>query len=663
MVRLQRLVFCGVAWQLAACWIVSAGDSLKQLEAILPTAPRDFSVERTLEVRRLCEAAEQWMAEVAWSDEKQSPQQTLRDVKRLIDAKHRVDAALDELLTLRSEFGDRKSDQSGREAIRQFLQTASHLIDLSGRMRFSLRDGIDNASYALSPHSKQLDEMIDLLLDQRVAIGAAVMIYALFDPLPESGVKPFPLETKRKVLSLIAATKQTDLLYDLVELIAEEQTPDGMIVEVAKVIRAIGLPQAPFSDSKDRPPVITPSQLREVLSKLAPTRLTLVQRRDRTALIEWLDNRIELGIRGAVFRYGNLELRSGDWLLMRNPSPYNMFTDLAPGLFTHVGVVSAITDKNGVRRFVIVDLPERGDRIPATTVDEYLHRTLHYCFLRHRDPKVQHRLGYAAAEMIGNETQFDLTFKTSRVLELKGKPLQGQRINTYCAGFLLLCAQATGRPRSDFFSMPERQPGGFCGENLKKLGLSIGEDFVSPTGAIFSPKFEIVARREPMYSPARHVKEAVYDHFAQRMTEKKLTPAPNTYQALREKIAGLSKFNPWLAKALAKANNVSQHMDLQAAAKASAVIETLDEVADSSADGFIFARQAMNAAPNDELADEGYEPREIQRIKQLRQRHADLFARWIDNQITPRELRISLVKYYQQLGENAIDDRFFSSEK
>jgi hypothetical protein len=50
---------------------------------------------------------------------------------------------------------------------------------------------------------------------------------------------------------------------------------------------------------------------------------------------------------------------------MRNPSPYNLFTDLSPGLFTHVGVITAETGSDGIRRMVVVDLPERGERMPV----------------------------------------------------------------------------------------------------------------------------------------------------------------------------------------------------------------------------------------------------------------------------------------------------------
>jgi len=146
------------------------------------------------------------------------------------------------------------------------------------------------------------------------------------------------------------------------------------------------------------------------------------------------------------------------------------------------------------------------------------------------------------------------------------------------------------------------------------------------------------------------------------MVDKKLTPSPSTYQALREKLAGLSKFNPWLAKTLAKTNNVSEHMDLQAAARASAVIETLDEIANAAADQFFDARYAMNAHPTNELTKYGYESEDIRKIKKNRELHKDLYSRWTNRQLSPRELRIELVNYYQKQGRQSLDNRFFSAQ-
>jgi hypothetical protein len=263
--------------------------------------------------------------------------------------------------------------------------------------------------------------------------------------------------------------------------------------------------------------------------------------------------------------------------------------------------------------------------------------------------------------MIGNETQFDLLFDTSRVLALRGKSLENERIHTYCAGFLLICALQTGREREEFFPVAENRPGGHCQDNLQKLGLAIGDDFVSPTGAIFSDKLAIVGRREPIYDPARQVKEHVYDSFGRFMVENKLTPSPDLYQSLRQTVADLSKQSSWLASALAKLNNVSPYMDLESAAKAAAVVETLDRIADGSRDGFLTARRAMLAGPQNSFAKEGIDKELGIRLLEMRARHRALYQKWLAEEITPRELRIELVEYYETQGRRQLEQRFFSA--
>ena len=119
---------------------------------------------------------------------------------------------------------------------------------------------------------------------------------------------------------------------------------------------------------------------------------------DVDGLSEQLRNRVARGVTGDSLRVGEIEVRPGDWFLMRNPSPFNMFTDLAPGLFTHVGVVTALTDSKGVRRIVVTDLPERGDRVPATNVDAYVGSPLHYFFLRHERDEVNRKIAEAAVK-------------------------------------------------------------------------------------------------------------------------------------------------------------------------------------------------------------------------------------------------------------------------
>jgi hypothetical protein len=232
-------------------------------------------------------------------------------------------------------------------------------------------------------------------------------------------------------------------------------------------------------------------------------------------------------------------------------------------------------------------------------------------------------------------------------------------VHTYCAGFLLLCAQETSAPREDFFPIHENPASEKCLENLAKLGLSIGDDFVSPTSAVFSPRLELVGLREPMYSPGREVKESVYDAFARQMIAGELTPAPDLFQSLRATVAGAAKTNPWLAQLLAKTNNVSAYMDLESAAKTAAVIETLDQIAAATSEDFHAAMFALTSGPLEELKAQGASAEQLQQVAQLQTRHADLLARAESGEIGPRELRIALVEYYRALGRRRLDERFF----
>ncbi len=639
------------------------GDPSFSLAAALPRGPADCTASRTQQILTLAESIESWAAERTWKSESQSPQPIVQVIHELVEAKERVDKSLDEVMSLRGTFAELPPSENRSQLLHEYLRVTSELIDLSGRVRYLLRDAIDNATYDLSLYPEQLDAMIDLLVARRVTIGAPVMSYALFDPLPESEVLPFGIGAKRKILRLFAASGDPELLEDVGELLRDKKTPAELVVLGTDVVRQIGLPQDPRPGQDAALPMaaIPAGELHEILSRVDASELTPALAQHRTVLLEWLDERARHGTMGETFRVSGIDVRPGDWLLMRNPSPYNLFTDLSPGLFTHVGVVTVEVGADGLRRFVIADLPERGDRVPATNVDAYVRQTLHYVFVRHKDPAVGQRMGEVAASLIGNETQFDLRFETDRVLALKGQSLAGQPIHTYCAGFLLVCAQETTAPRSDFFPIAESPAGGHCLKNLAKLGLSIGDNFVSPTGAIFSPQLEIIGRREPMYDPGREIKEAIYDYFAYAMINKHLTPSPDAYQTLREKIAGLSKRNQWLARALAQANNVSQHVDLESAAKAAAVIETLDDIADANMNAFYDARAALQAGPSDQLSQRDLEPQQLQRIAQSRRQHAELAQAWDAGQISPRQVRIELVNYYTAQGKRQLDDRFFHS--
>jgi hypothetical protein len=227
---------------------------------------------------------------------------------------------------------------------------------------------------------------------------------------------------------------------------------------------------------------------------------------------------------------------------------------------------------------------------------------------------------------------------------------------------------------------------------------------------LFSPKLVVVGRSEPMYDARREIEEAIYDHFATRLDSAAFTPSPDAYQSLRQKLAEYSKTRPALAKALADAANVNAGMDLVSAAKAGAVVEALDAIATGASDKYLQARTAiMSAAPatvetesmpvgpmpgrrplfGRNPAMQGMQPGQVMvmprgraaqmmqgraaEVQQTREemartmsyqaRHADLVRRWAADDISPRELRIELVKYYVRQGCDQLDARFFAGDK
>ena len=639
-----------------------AANPLNDLQQVLPAKAGDIDTSLPSDVAAAAGAVEDWVASQTWGSER-APDVVLADVRRLLATQQQVDRMLDELFALRTQFAEMPGNDQRRQSLRSYLAATTEMIGLSGRIRYLLHDAIDQASYDLDPHPPQFQQLLALLIESRSRVGAAVMSYVLFDPPPGSPAVPYPDGVRQQAIELIAVSENSGVLPQLVQFLKQPSSSEALVLDAAQAIRQIGLPQDPLpnQDPNLPAPAITAAELEQRLAAVDPARLSTGEQAERQELLGWLRERIEKGVTGDTFRIGGIEVHSGDWLLMRNPSPYNLFTDLSPGLFTHVGIVAVEHDSQGRRHFVIVDLPEQGDRIPATNVDMYLQRTLHYLFLRHHDPEVRAKLGETASRVIGNPSHFDLLFRSERVQALKGQPLEGTPIHTYCAGLLLLCAQETTLDRESFFPIAESPAGGNCLDNLGRLGLSIGDDFVSPTGAIFSSQLEVVGRREAMYEPGREIREAIYDHFARSMIEKELRPSPDAYQALREKVASLSKYNPWLARLLASANQVSEEMDLEAAAKAAAVVETLDEIAEGQEAAFVQARQSLMAGPMEYLT-ETLTAEQRAQIEQDRQRHAELFQQWSSGALSPRDLRVALVRYYTEIGRRQLDERFFPEE-
>lgn len=654
------LVCCSHRLALAAN--ESLAEATGRFATVLPSDATSYLKFDPAVVARQADVVDRLAADVGQTQQLRKPSDVLAAVGEILEAKRQVDNALSATLELRGNFIPLASKPEDRAALRHYLTTISELIELSGRLRYLLSDVLNKAYRQLEGDPADLATLAEKLIECRSAIGAYVFALQLSAAAEEGGPPPTP-RLISLTLQLVAENGSVELLPHVARAMRSRRLPPTLLLQAIETVLAVGVPQQPRAGQDTALPkqAITPREMLAALTAIDAEEFDDAQLSRRAELTGLLARWGKSGLPGDSYRLGTIDVRPGDWLLMRNPSPYNLFTDLAPGLFTHVGVVAVETGRDGVRRMVLVDLPERGSSIPATNLDVFVQRTLHYVLLRHPDPAVAARMGKVAASIIGNPSEFDLNFRTERVAELRGKPLAGLKIKSYCAGLLLLCSQETTAPREEFFPIAEYQAGGRTAENLATLGITVGDHFVSPTGALFSTSLELAGRREAMYEPGREIEEAVYDYFSQQLIASRLNPSSNWSQALRLKLAQASKVTPLLGQALAKVNDVSPELDLVAAARTAAVVETLDEVAQGASREFLAARDAIRGGPIEERGG-GLSRQEMDDIRLYRRRHRDLAARWDNGQLTSRELRETLLTHYVKQGRSGIDQKFFTAE-
>jgi len=637
------------AFTFLACLISSAAALASPPR--IPNKPGQCTLQAA---KQIAQDADKWVDTIASREiaANASAAAWIKHLDQLLTWQDQADQQLQRFLDMAGAFTALPDNKQRVGLIAGYLSICKTQIELAGKIRYLSRDIVQRAANRVDQNLDSYRSLIKTIARHKSSSGADTLTYALFDPDKDSDGEAFPDDIKLAILNLVATADRIELLPGIANYVKEKGQSPSLIIRAAEVIRQLGLPQDPHPKQPAwvAKPQITAARLTRIVRRLTiPPNGTRLQSRHRS-LLAWLKHRMTSGVSGSEFRLGKMGLREGDWFLMKNPSPYNEFTEVSPGLFTHVGVITTETSARGIRRFVIVDLPERGSTVPAINVDAYLERTLHYAFLRHPNRRVAQKLGRVAASLIGKEAQFDLTFQTQRVERVRGKLADMKRVHTYCAGFLLLCSQETVAPGHHFFPLVERPAGGFCRQNLKKLGISLGANFVSPTGPLFSRTLRRVGMREPTYGPLRDIKNQIYSHFCAQMRAKPIRPAPNTLQLIRQNLANLARYNPWLARALAKTSNVSEHMDLAAAARAAAVIESLDGIARKCARDFLAAREAIRDSESNSLK---------QLPRRLRKRHEKLFHRWRKDELTPRDLRVELVRFYAKWGKSQLDKRFF----
>ncbi|MDG2207411.1 MAG: hypothetical protein P8K78_05860 [Pirellulales bacterium] len=636
-----------------------------QLLDLIPKVAERHTLQTTTEIKSLVPEVESWVVAQSTFESDATNADLLSLVRRILDVDININRALSQLYRQRAEFVAIEDQEIRTEAARSFLGCTTALIKLSGRIRYYTVDFFSEVGYEIESEPEDYDKLLDLYLEQRHAVGALTSLNYLLGTIADPTLPQLSDHLKGKILQLARVARDVRLLPLLAQILREENVGPELLIFVADTIRHIGVPQdaQDLGDQSVTPPIITAAKISSYLSRLEPIDLSESDRKRRADLIAWLDQRDQTGVEEEDYRFGLAVVRAGDWLLMKNPSPYNRFTNLHPGLYTHAGVVTTEVGEDGRRRFVVVDLPEIGNVIPATPVDKFVERTLDFVILRHENSGVSGTMGRIANSIIGNNSKFDLNFETDAIKSLKGTDLKGKRIEGYCAGLLLLCAQETDRPLENFFPLDEHPAKGNTLSNLAKLDVSMPNHFLSPTGPLFSPDTVVVYRCQTMYSPRRQIEQEIYDHFARQMRQGTLNPSLTWFEAMRLQLAEAAEKTPTLRSALTKATGINQNIDLVAAAKLGAVVQSLDAIAQEASREYSNTRNAFRLAAFDTLEDGTAGDKEFEGIVRRRRRHADLFVRWEAGIVTPRDLRIELVDYYIEEGCHRLDDRFFQTEE
>ena len=163
---------------------------LKRLHDLIPPSAEEFAKFDPAALREATDAIDQWC--VLWGRVAvgQPTHEKLAIVGRLVDAQQLVSRQLDDLLLVRSDFAALAADVKRHAALRGYLQAAAVLVELSGRLRYSLGDTIDDVAGALSDQLAARERLIDLLTQKQSNIGAEIMSAELFDPAADAEATP-----------------------------------------------------------------------------------------------------------------------------------------------------------------------------------------------------------------------------------------------------------------------------------------------------------------------------------------------------------------------------------------------------------------------------------------------------------------------------------------
>ena len=162
---------------------------LKRFYELVPQSAQDFGQLDAAALSEASAAVEQWT--VLWGRVAigQMTEEQIGTIARLLEAKKSVDRQLDNVLSMRTQFASMPPDEKRHAALRGYLQGASTLISLSGRLRYALVDAIDDVADRMSDRPSTREHLIEMLTEKQSSVGAEVMAVELFNaPTPSPTV-------------------------------------------------------------------------------------------------------------------------------------------------------------------------------------------------------------------------------------------------------------------------------------------------------------------------------------------------------------------------------------------------------------------------------------------------------------------------------------------
>ncbi len=205
-------------------------DPLTKLARLLPDDVSKFNAETTAAVKQLVPQIEMGVEEFGFYPLDATPDEILDTVRGLVNIKREVDRLMHATFVRRTEFVKLPAGEPRREAIRSFLACTAALTDLSGRLRYLSFDAINDAAIDLRKPAENREKLIDVLLEGRSSIGAAVMIVALFDPPASGDVARLSDRGKEKLLTLVRETGQNDVMPRLAAFVRQESLSPQIVI-------------------------------------------------------------------------------------------------------------------------------------------------------------------------------------------------------------------------------------------------------------------------------------------------------------------------------------------------------------------------------------------------------------------------------------------------